>query len=261
MNRISLLSGAILSAFILTFTACSKQPAAEKPADKPAATTATPAAAPKADAAAAAFTTVDQRVSYGLGYNMGSGLAREKVLTVDQEALKAGIADGLAGAKTRITETELRAAFTEIQQKASAAAAALAEKQKADAPKQLAAGKEFLANNKTRAGVIVTNSGLQYEVLTKGTGPKPKETDMVQVHYHGTLIDGTVFDSSVDRGQPAEFQVTGVIQGWIEALQLMSVGDKWKLYVPSEIGYRDSARGNIPANSVLIFEVQLLAIK
>lgn len=261
MNRLSSLSCVLLGALSLSFTACSKQPAAaEKPSEKAApAAAANPTSA--APAAASPFTSVDQRVSYGIGYNVGSGLAREKLVMVDQDAINAGIADGLIGAKTRVAEADLRAAFTAVQQKAAASAAALSEKQKTDAPKQLAAGIEFLAKNKARSGVSVTASGLQYEVLTKGTGPKPKATDSVQVHYHGTLIDGTVFDSSVDRGQPAEFPVTGVIQGWIEALQLMSVGDKWKLYVPPELGYGANARGNIPANSVLVFEVQLLAIK
>ena len=257
MNRLSIASSVILTALALSFTACSKQPAADKPADK------TPAAAPAAAikpaspapvAASPGFESLDQKVSYGIGYNMGSRLAHENVVTVDQDALKAGMADGLSGAKTRIPEADLQAAFMAMQQKAVAAAAAVGEKQKA-------VGTEFLAKNKARPGVTTTASGLQYEVLKSGTGPKAKATDNVQVHYHGTLIDGTVFDSSVERGTPYDTPVNGVIQGWIEALQLMSVGDKWKLYVPSEIAYGANARGKIPANAVLIFEVELLAIK
>jgi len=258
MNRPSIVSTVLLTALAFSFSACGKQAAGDKPADKPA--VAEKPASPASPATAPGFETVDKKVSYGIGHNIGSGLARETVVTVDQEALKAGITDGLAGAKTRIPEADLRAAFTEVQQKAAAAAAALAEKQKADAPKQLAAGKEFLEKNKTRPGVKVTASGLQYEVITSGTGAKPKATDTVKVHYHGTLIDGTVFDSSVERGEPVEFPVTGVIQGWIEALQLMSVGDKWKLYISPELGYGPNPRPKIPANSVLIFEVSLLAI-
>ncbi len=256
MNRLSIVTSIALTALALSFSGCSKQAAADKPADK------TPAAAPAAaaptatpaPAVASAFETLDKKVSYGIGYNIGSGLARENVVTVDQDAIKAGIADGLAGAKTRIPEADLKAAFTEIQQKAAASAAAAGEKQKA-------AGTEFLAQNKTRSEVKVTASGLQYEVLKSGAGPKAKSTDTVKVHYHGTLVDGTVFDSSVTRGDPAEFPVTGVIQGWIEALQLMSVGDKFKLFISPELGYGPRATGKIPANSVLIFEVELLAIK
>jgi FKBP-type peptidyl-prolyl cis-trans isomerase len=129
------------------------------------------------------------------------------------------------------------------------------------ATKQLAAGAEFLEKNKTRAGVKVTASGLQYEILVTGKGPKAKSTDTVVVRYHGTLVDGTVFDSSVERGDTAEFAVTGVIQGWVEALQLMAAGDKWKLYIPAGLGYGPRAAGKIPANSTLVFEVELVSIK
>jgi len=220
---------------VLVLTGCPKQPA-------------------QTQAKAPAIESVDQKVSYGIGYNMGTGLGRDDALKVDVAALVAGINDGLAKAKTRVPEAELEAAFTALQQKMAATAAANAEK-------QLAAGKEYLAKNKAKPGVTETASGLQYEVLVKGTGPKPKATDTVKVHYHGTLIDGTVFDSSVERKEPVEFAVTGVIQGWIEALQLMSVGDKWKLTIPPAIAYGDRPKGGIPANSVLVFEVELLEIK
>ena len=258
MNRLSILSSAVLAALAVSFTACSKQPAAEaKPTEK-APVAATPAPAAKADAAAAIpaspYQTLDQRVSYGIGHNMGSGLSREKILTIDQDALRAGLADGLSGAKPRVPEAELRAAFAEMQQKATVAAAAIAAKQQS-------ASVDFLAKNKTKPGVTTTASGLQYEVITKGTGAKPKATDTVEVHYHGTLLDGTVFDSSVERHETATFPVTGVIQGWIEALQLMSVGDKFKLYIPPALGYGDHASGKIPPGSVLIFEVELISIK
>ncbi len=203
---------------------------------------------------ASTIQTVDQKVSYGIGYNMGTGLTRESALTVDQGALMAGLQDGISGGKPRLAEADIQAAFTTMQQKASALSAAAGEK-------QLASGKEYLAKNKARGGVIETASGLQYEVLVKGNGPKPKGTDTVKVHYHGTLVDGTVFDSSVQRGQPIEFAVTGVIAGWTEALQLMSVGDKWKLTIPPALGYGSRANGKIPANAVLVFEVELLGIK
>lgn len=236
MNRF--LPTLLLALVALLFPACGKQPASTAPAA----------------GTASDIKSTDQKVSYGIGYNMGANLGREKNLQVDKAALLAGIEDGLAGAKTRIPESELQAAFTAIQQKATAAMAAEGEK-------QLAAGNAYLAKNKARPGVKTTASGLQYEVLTQGMGRKPKATDTVRVHYHGTLIDGTVFDSSVQRGQPAEFAVNGVIPGWTEALQLMPQGSKWKLFVPPGIAYGPQARGNIPPNSVLVFEVELLGIK
>ncbi len=197
---------------------------------------------------------MDQKVSYGIGYSMGANLGHDKMLQLDKAALQTGIEDGLAGAKTRVSESDLQAAFATMRAKVSAAMAV-------EAQKQLEAGNAFLAKNKTRPGVKVTASGLQYEVVTAGFGRKPKATDTVRVNYHGTLIDGTVFDSSVQRGQPVEFAVNGVIPGWTEALQMMPMGSKWKLYVPPTIAYGPQARGNIPPNSVLIFEVELLAIK
>jgi FKBP-type peptidyl-prolyl cis-trans isomerase FklB len=241
MNRITLVTRASLAVLILSLTACGKKPA-EAPAPAQAAT-ATPV-----------IESVDQKVSYGIGYNVGSGLSRDRALTVDQAALFAGIVDGLAKSETRVAEADLEAAFQAMQQKLIAAQAAEGEK-------QLAAGNEYLAKNKAKPGVITTASGLQYEVLKSGTGPKPKETDKVKVHYHGTLIDGKVFDSSVERNEPVEFAVTGVISGWVEALQLMSVGDKWKLTIPPAIAYGARAKGDIPANSVLVFEVELLGIQ
>jgi len=243
MNLRALSLRLALVALILPFASCRKQAAATAPTASTASIAPTPG-----------FESVDQKVSYGIGYNVGSGLARDGVVKVDAAALNAGIADGLAKNKTRLPEADLQAAFMAMQERATAAAAAEGEK-------QLAAGNEYLAKNKARTGVKVTDSGLQYEVLQSGTGPKPKATDTVKVHYHGTLTDGTVFDSSVERGEPIEFPVTGVIPGWVEALQLMSVGDKWKLTIPSTLGYGARNNGNIPANAVLVFEVELLGIK
>lgn len=209
--------------------------------------------AKKADAPVA-LATLDQKVSYGIGYNMGGGLPKSEI-TVDQAALVAGITDGLAGAKTRIPEAELSAAFTELQQKLVAARAAAAEK-------QLAAGKDYLEKNKAKPGVKVTASGLQYEVLKSGAGgPKPGPASRVKVHYHGTLTDGHVFDSSVERKEPLEIGLDSVISGWTEGLQLMSVGDKWRFTVPPAIGYGPRGQGDIPPNAVLIFEVELLDFK
>lgn len=227
---------------VLALAGCGKQPdKSAKATDKPAVST-------------AVVQSDDQKVSYGIGYNMGGSLARDGALTVDQAALMAGIADGLAKAKTRLPESEIEAAFATLRQKAAAAQAAAGEK-------QLAAGKEYLEKNKAKPGVKVTASGLQYEVLKSGSGPKPTPSNVVKVHYHGTLIDGHVFDSSVQRNEPIEFSVTGVIPGWVEALQLMSVGDKWKLTIPADIAYGPRGKGDIPPNAVLVFEVELLEIK
>ena len=231
---------AALTGLVLSFAACNKQP--EEAAKTP-------------DAGSqVALESVDQRVSYGIGYQVGSNIARQGGFTADQAAMRAGLEDGLAGAPTRIPEPDLEAAFTSMQERAAATAAKAGET-------NLAAANAFLEKNRTRPGVKVTDSGLQYEVLKSGSGPKPKASDTVEVHYHGTLIDGTVFDSSVERGETISFPVTGVIPGWVEALQLMSVGDKWKLFIPPGLGYGPRATGKIPPNSALIFEVELIGIK
>lgn len=230
----SLLPGLALAGVALLFAGCGK---------KPEATTAT-----------AEFATDDQRVSYAIGHNVGSNLNRQRGLTIDRKALDAGLTDGVAGTKMRIDEKELQAAFGAMEARAAKANAEAATA-------NLAAGKAYLDKNKTKFGVTTTASGLQYEVVRQGKGRKPKATDRVEVHYHGTLVDGTVFDSSIERGQPAEFVVNQVIKGWIEALQLMSVGEKARLTIPADLGYGPADRGKIPPNSVLVFEVELLAIK
>ncbi len=196
----------------------------------------------------------DERVSYGIGYNIGTNLARQRGLTIDDHAFQAGVADALAGKKTRIEEKDIEAAFGVLETRAKEATTKLATENQT-------AGQAYLAKNKTKKGVTTTASGLQYEVMRAGKGPKPKPTQTVKVHYHGTLLDGTIFDSSVDRGEPIEFAVTGVIKGWAEALQLMPVGSKWKLTVPADLAYGPADRGKISPNSTLLFEVELLAIK
>lgn len=198
--------------------------------------------------------TVDERVSYGIAMNVGANIARQGGVEIDLAAFVVGLQDGLMGAKPRVGEAELQAAFKTAQARMEQAASA-------GAAKQSQAGQAFLEQNKTRAGVVTTASGLQYEVLREGQGAKPGPDQSVEVHYHGTLIDGTVFDSSVQRGEPISFPVTGVIAGWVEALQLMSVGAKWKLFIPAELGYGNRAQGPIPAGSVLVFEVELLGIE
>jgi FKBP-type peptidyl-prolyl cis-trans isomerase len=198
--------------------------------------------------------TIDQRVSYGIAMNMGANIARQGGVEIDLSAFIIGLQDGLAGAKSRVSEADLQAAFKSAQARIEAAASA-------GAAKQAEAGQAFLADNKARAGVVTTPSGLQYEVLREGQGAKPTTEQSVEVHYHGTLIDGTVFYSSVQRGETISFPVTGVIPGWVEALQQMSVGSKWKLFIPAELGYGNRAQGAIPAGSVLVFEVELIGIE
>jgi FKBP-type peptidyl-prolyl cis-trans isomerase FklB len=199
-------------------------------------------------------THVDQ-ASYGVGLNIGESLARDAVeLNVD--AIAAGISDALSGAEKRIDQETLQAAFEKIREEQARKQAALS-----DVAAQ--AGIEFLAENAKKEGITTLESGLQYEVITAAAeGAKPAATDTVSVHYHGTLTDGSVFDSSVERGAPAEFPVNRVIAGWTEALQLMSVGDKWKLFIPAELAYgAQSPSPKIPANSALVFEVELLEVK
>ncbi len=198
--------------------------------------------------------TADQRVSYGIALNMGANIARQGGVEIDLSAFLVGLQDGLSGARPRVSEADIQAAFQSAQAKVEAAASA-------GAAKQAEEGTQFLAENKARKGVVTTASGLQYEVLTEGKGAKPNPDQTVEVHYHGTLIDGTVFDSSVKRGETISFPVTGVIQGWVEALQLMPVGSKWKLFIPANLGYGNRAQGAIPAGSVLIFEVELIGIE
>jgi FKBP-type peptidyl-prolyl cis-trans isomerase FklB len=202
------------------------------------------------------LTNSKQKTSYAIGLDIATKLKRQE-LDLDAKALTAGIADGFAG-KPALTEEEQKAVIMDLQKNATAKAE---EKYKAAAGTNLKAGEAFLAANAKKDGVKTTASGLQYKVIKSGTGPSPKPTDTVKVHYNGTLIDGTVFDSSVRRGVPATFPVNGVIPGWTEALQLMRVGDKWQLVIPSKLAYGEEGPGPIGPNSVLIFDVELLGIE
>ncbi|VXB65359.1 FKBP-type peptidyl-prolyl cis-trans isomerase (rotamase) [Pseudomonas sp. 8AS] len=199
--------------------------------------------------------TPAQKASYGIGLNMGKSLAQQGIDDLDQKAISAGIADALGKKEQQLKDEELVEAFTFLQKRAEQRMLALNE----EAAK---AGKKFLEENAKKDGVTTTASGLQYEVLKKADGAQPKATDVVTVHYEGKLTDGTVFDSSVERGSPIDLPVSGVIPGWVEGLQLMHVGEKYKLYIPSELAYGEqSPSPTIPANSVLVFELELLAIK
>jgi FKBP-type peptidyl-prolyl cis-trans isomerase FklB len=198
-----------------------------------------------------------QRVSYSIGADIGNNFKRQE-LDLDPKALAAGLADALAG-KTALTEAEMRAALNDFRKDMMEKMQA---KQKSAGEKNLKDGEAFLAANAKKEGVKVLPSGLQYKVLKSGNGKTPKATDTVKTHYHGTLIDGTVFDSSVERGEPHTFPVNGVIAGWTEALQLMKEGDKWQLYVPAKLAYGDRGAGaKIGPNSALIFDVELISIE
>jgi len=197
------------------------------------------------------------RVSYAIGTDIGSKM-KEQGLEIDPKALAAGLADAFAG-KPALTPAEVGQTLTEFSKDMQSKMAA---KQKVAGEENVKKGEAFLAANAKKDGVKSTASGLQYKVLKSGTGKTPKSSDTVKVHYHGTMIDGSVFDSSVDRGEPVSFPVGGVIPGWTEALQLMKEGDKWQIVIPSKIAYGEQgAGGKIGPNSVLVFDVELLAIE
>jgi len=199
-----------------------------------------------------------EKISYSIGMDIGGNLKRQSV-EVDPDILAKGLKDSYGGGKTILTEEEARKSITDFQKTLMAKQAEtmhkLAEKNKAD-------GAKFLSENAGKEGVKTLPSGLQYREIAPGTGKSPKSTDTVTTHYKGTLIDGTEFDSSYKRGQPATFQVSGVIPGWTEALQLMKEGAKWQLFVPSKLAYGERGAGQaIGPNATLVFEVELLSVK
>lgn len=200
------------------------------------------------------LTSLNQRLSYIVGENMATQLKNDGV-ELDTDALVMAVSDVLAGNASRLSEADKRATIEEMQKISQ-------EKQAEGAAKNKAAGEAYLAENAQKEGVTTTESGLQYKVLVAGDGAQPTTNDQVQVHYRGTLIDGTVFDSSYDRGEPIVFPVTGVIQGWVEALQLMKVGDKFELAIPSDLAYGANGSGPvIGPDATLVFEVELLSIQ
>lgn len=201
--------------------------------------------------------TDKDKASYSIGMDIGRNF-KQKGVEINPEALLIGLKDSMAGGKTLITEAEARQALENLAKEMGAKQQA---KNAIDAEKNKKDGAAFLAANKTKEGVKTTASGLQYKVIKTGTGKKPAASDTVTTHYKGTLIDGTEFDSSYSRNEPAVFPVNHVIPGWTEALQLMTVGSKWQLWVPSELAYGEQAMGGvIGPNSTLIFEVELLSI-
>lgn len=200
------------------------------------------------------YSSLEQHASYGIGLQMGQQLADNPFDGLDIDAVAAGVIAAFTEQQPEVSDEQIRAAFTVISERMQAEQAEKAEL-------LAGAGEAFLAENAKRAEVTVTASGLQYEVLVAAEGEKPTTASTVRTHYHGTLIDGTVFDSSYQRGEPAEFPVSGVIAGWTEALQLMAVGSKLRLYVPHDLAYGERGAGNaIAPFSTLIFDVELLAI-
>lgn len=242
-----LYSFAAITAATLMLTACGgdKAPENEAAVTAPAAEEALPLA------------SLDQRLSYIVGENMAAQFTRDGIV-LDTDALALAVDDVAAGNESRLSEDDKRSTIAEIQKRSQ-------DKQKAEsealAAKNAADGAAYLAENGQKEGVVTTESGLQYKEVVAGEGDTPAENDTVTVHYKGMLVDGTVFDSSYDRGQPATFPVNGVIPGWIEALQLMNVGDKFELVIPSDLAYGPGGTGPvIGPNSTLVFEVELLEI-
>ena len=215
--------------------------------------------------------TPKDKTSYAVGLNVGKNLGaqlHQQSVEVDQAILLRGVKDALAGGKTLLTDDEVKAALMQLQTEVRARQQEKMkfeqEKMKAVADLNKKVGADFLEANKAKEGVVTLASGLQYKVLTEGTGPKPTATDNVSCNYRGTLIDGTEFDSSYKQGKPVSFPVAGVIKGWTEALQLMPEGSKWQLFIPSEMAYGDRGadpRSGIGPGATLIFEVELLSIQ
>jgi FKBP-type peptidyl-prolyl cis-trans isomerase FklB len=245
MNKPSILFVTALVAVSGLILAQDKPPAAA-----PAQPAAQPAQRPKPAA-------LQDRASYIIGLNLGQSLKSQSV-PVTPDLIIQGLRDGLGGADPLLTPEEIQAAMQEFQQQLMTQQQ---EKRKIEGEKNQKESQAFLDQNKTRAGVKTTASGLQYEVLKEGSGDSPKPTDQVTVNYRGTLPDGKVFDSSYDRGQPATFPVNGVIPGWVEALQLMKPGSKYKIYLPPALAYGERGAGNdIGPNQALVFEVELISV-
>jgi len=202
------------------------------------------------------LTDQKDKVSYSIGMDVGNNLKRQSI-DVDVDLLARGMKDALAGGDTLLSPEEARETLIALQQELREKAL---ERRKQDAERNRKEGEVFLAENGKKEGVVSLPSGLQYKILRSGDGSSPKATDTVETNYRGTLIDGTEFDSSYKRGQPAVFPVNGVIAGWTEALQLMKVGDKWQLFIPSDLAYGERGAGPIEPYATLVFEVELLSI-
>ncbi|PKV75757.1 FKBP-type peptidyl-prolyl cis-trans isomerase [Pontibacter ramchanderi] len=197
--------------------------------------------------------TLQEKISYIIGRDMASNLKKQGI-DIEAESFLKGLKEVIAGKPSELSEQEVQMAMMALQQE-------MQQKQGAKGGENQKAGEAFLAENKNKEGIKTLPSGLQYQVLQEGTGKSPKASDKVTTHYHGTLIDGTVFDSSYERGQPATFPVNGVIAGWTEALQLMKEGAKWRLFIPSNLAYGSQGAGDvIGPNTTLIFDVELISV-
>jgi len=202
--------------------------------------------------------TKKEKISYSIGVNLGKDLKRQGI-ALDQGLFAQGIKDALSNSKTAMTDDDMQVTMMAFQQEMMSKMEA---KQKVEGEKNAKEGEAFLAANKNKEGVVTLPSGLQYKIITAGNGPKPTKDQTVKCQYRGTLVDGTEFDSSYKRGEPAEFPVGGVIKGWTEALQLMPVGSKWQLFIPGDLAYGINGGGQkIGPNATLIFEVELISIK
>ncbi|MBC6990078.1 FKBP-type peptidyl-prolyl cis-trans isomerase [Hymenobacter sp. BT491] len=204
--------------------------------------------------------TLKEQISYIIGRDLARNFAQQG-LDLNIDVLADSLKEGIAGQPSRLTQEQMRDAMAQLQAQMEAQEAQNGGGQPQGGGDAKEAGEAFLAENQNKPGVTTLPSGLQYEILTEGTGKKPTRSSSVTTHYHGTLIDGTVFDSSYQRGEPATFPVNGVIAGWTEALQLMPEGSKWRLYIPSELAYGTRGAGrDIGPNSALIFDVELLRV-
>ena len=248
-----------LAGMVLALGACKpseKKDEGDKPATEAAAEGDSKAAADGAIAGIEGLKTEREQVSYMIGMDMAKSLTPIKD-DLDVDVIAQAMTDSFAGKDVKLTEEQslqVQTAFTaKLQARQEAERAAAAEK-------GIKEGAAFLAANKVKPGITTTESGLQYQVVRAGNGPKPAATDVVRVHYKGTLLDGTVFDSSYDRGEPAEFGLNQVIPGWAEGVALMPVGSKYTFWIPAELGYGEAGGGPIPPNAMLTFEVELIEI-
>lgn len=252
----------LITAFV-SIPACAQDDQAAATAE-PAAATETAAAteetaAPPAEASTAVLESNEARESYVIGLQLGESI-KKSGLEVDTAALFVAIEDALKGRAPALTQEEMMSTMQALQEKMKSQQEKMMQEMQSQSEDNLKKAEEFLAKNAGEPNVMKTDSGLQYMVMKQGEGEKPVAASTVRVHYKGTLLDGTEFDSSYKRGEPAEFQVGGVIKGWQEALQLMSVGSQYKLFIPPDLAYGPQPRPGIPGNSLLIFEVELIEI-
>jgi FKBP-type peptidyl-prolyl cis-trans isomerase FklB len=255
MQRSPRTAASLLSASLLLLGSTSAQQTPGTTPTKPKSTTATTTHHTTATKPLV-LTTEKDKQSYAIGLNVGQSLHRDGIV-VDPKILARGLQDAMAGGKVLLTDDQIKTVMTDLKNQVH---------QEQEAKRQAAletnkkAGAAFLTANATKPGVVTLPSGLQYKILSAGTGPKPTADDRVVCNYRGMLLDNTEFDSSYKRGQPATFPVTGVIKGWTEALQLMPVGSKWQLFIPADLAYGERGQATIEPNATLVFEVELLSI-